>query len=280
MILDLRLNILDKYVQKFVITESIYTHSGKKRDLRFNINNFSKFKDKIEYIVVDDLPNTIEIINEKDSFNQKNSKILLNALRRENYQRNRLIDGLQKVDNEDLIIISDVDEIPNLSNFKYKYKFNFFIQKMIYYKLNLKHPSLNWVGSRACKKKDLVSPQWLRNIKDKDYMLWRLDVLFSNKKYFNINRVNEGGWHFTSIKSPEDIHFKLSHFLHHLEYEESKLNIEDMKKIVEEKKVLYDHASDKRGSKWSSSISLEKISENLLPEYIVKNKDKYKEWLD
>ncbi len=280
MILDLRLNILDKYVKKFVITESIYTHSGKKRNLQFNINYFSKFKDKIEYIVVEDLPQSIEVLNKNDSLNQKNSKILLNALRRENYQRNRLKDGLEKIDDNDLVIISDVDEIPNLSKFKYKYKFNFFIQKMIYYKLNLKHPTLNWVGSRACKKKDIISPQWLRNIKDKDYLLWRLDVFFSKKKYFNINRIENGGWHFTSIKSPEDIHYKLSNFLHHLEYEESKLSVDDMKKIVKDKKVLYDHASDKRGSKWNSSISLEKIPDNELPEYLITHKSKYKEWLD
>jgi beta-1,4-mannosyl-glycoprotein beta-1,4-N-acetylglucosaminyltransferase len=280
MVLDLRLNILNKYVKKFIITESIYTHSGKKRDLKFNINNFNKFKDKIEYIVVEDLPNSIENLETNDTLNQKNSKILLNALRRENYQRNRLMDGIKKTNENDLIIISDVDEIPNLTNFKYNYKFNFFIQKMIYYKLNLKHPNLNWVGSRACKKKDLVSPQWLRNIKDKDYLYWRLDVLFSNKKYFNINRIHDGGWHFTSIKSPEDIHFKLSHFLHHLEYEESKLNVNDMKKMIEEKKVLYDHTSDKRGSKWSSSISLKKIPDTELPEFIVENRNKYKNWLD
>ena len=65
-----------------------------------------------------------------------------------------------------------------------------------------------------------------------------------------------------------------------MEYEESKLSVDDMKKIVKDKKVLYDHASDKRGSKWNSSISLEKIPDNELPEYLITHKSKYKEWLD
>ena len=60
LLLDLRLNILDKYVKKFVITESTYLHSGKKKKLNFDIKNFQKFKDKIIYIVVDKIPNGIE----------------------------------------------------------------------------------------------------------------------------------------------------------------------------------------------------------------------------
>ena len=56
MLLDLRLNIMNKYVDKFVITEATYMHSGESKKLLFNINNFSKFKDKITYIIVEDLP--------------------------------------------------------------------------------------------------------------------------------------------------------------------------------------------------------------------------------
>ena len=66
MILDLRLNLLDKYVKKFIITESIYLHSGKKKKLNFDLKNFSKFKNKIEYIVIDKPPSTIRTLNEND----------------------------------------------------------------------------------------------------------------------------------------------------------------------------------------------------------------------
>ena len=86
MLLDLRLHMLNKYIKKFIIVESVFLHNGKPKKLNFDINKFSKFKDKIEYIIVDSLPNNIEQINLKDSKNIKNSKILINALKRENYQ--------------------------------------------------------------------------------------------------------------------------------------------------------------------------------------------------
>ena len=56
MLLDLRLNIMDKYVDKFIITEATYMHNGSKKKLNFDINKFKKFKDKITYIVVDEPP--------------------------------------------------------------------------------------------------------------------------------------------------------------------------------------------------------------------------------
>ena len=58
-------------------------------------------------------------------------------------------------------------------------------------------------------KKKLKSPQWLRNIKNKKYPIWRIDTLFSKKKYINIEFVNDGGWHFTNMKSPEEIFSKV-----------------------------------------------------------------------
>ena len=61
-------------------------------------------------------------------------------------------------------------------------------------------PNYKWMGTRACKKKFLKSPQWLRNIKGKSYPFWRLDTFFSEKKYMNVDFVKDGGWHFTSIK--------------------------------------------------------------------------------
>ena len=280
LILDLRLNLLNKYIKKFIIVESCYTHSGKKRKLKFDINNYQKFKNKINYIVVDTLPNNIRELNSSDTKESKRSKILDNALLRENYQRNQISLGLKDCSNEDLVIISDVDEIPNLENFKHKKKISIFFQKMFYYKFNLKHPTLNWVGSKACKKKNLISPQWLRNIKSKKYNFWRFDVLLSKKKYFSINFIQNGGWHFTSIKKPEDIHYKLSNFLHHLEYEESKITLENLNHLINEKKVLYDHTVDKREEKWKSSISLIKAEDNDLPIYLVKNKKKYSDFIE
>ncbi|MDC1096591.1 hypothetical protein OAS47_04675 [Pelagibacteraceae bacterium] len=279
MILDLRFHVLNKFIKKFVVCESIYNHNGTKKKLNFNINNFKKFKDKIDYIILEDLPKNIESISPNDNEIEKNSKILTNALKRENYQRNGLLHGVFKADNEDLIIISDADEIPNLENFKIKNKLSFFIQKIFFYKFNLEQSEFTWIGSKACKKKHMIDPQWLRNIKGKSYPLWRIDTLFSKKKYFNINYVNNGGWHFTNIKSPEDLYLKHSNYLHHLEFEKSGIDIDEMKKIIEEKRVLYNLNTDKKENKWNSSIALNKAKDNVLPQYLIQNKNKYKEWL-
>ena len=280
MMLDIRLNILNKFVSHFIICEAAFNHKGIPKKLSFNINNFSKFKDKISYAVVDKQPDTLRKINENDNIIKKNSKILDNALIRENYQRNYLASELTEFLDDDLIIINDLDEIPNLNNFKYKNKITIFKQKMFYYKLNLVYPDFLWSGSKICKKKDLISPQWLRNVKSKKYPLWRLDSFFSKKKYSNINFIENGGWHFTNIKSAEQIDYKMRNFLHHLEYEESGISIEDIKKNIQEKKVIYDHFADKRKNKVVSTGKLERLNINDLPEYISKNTNKFQEWID
>jgi beta-1,4-mannosyl-glycoprotein beta-1,4-N-acetylglucosaminyltransferase len=280
LVLDLRLNLLDKYVKKFVIVEANYTHSGRKRNFNFSLDKFQKFKDKIIYIKVENLPNTIRQINDTDNDHKKNSVILDNALERENFQRNQILQGLTNCADNDLIIVGDIDEIPNIKNFKHKNKISIFFQKMFYYKFNLMHPTLTWVGSKACQKKDLLSPQWLRNVSSKKYPFWRIDTFFSKKKYLNLNFVNNGGWHFTSIKNPEEIHFKLSNFLHHLEFEKSNISQNDLKNIVKEKKIIYDHSVDKKSNKWNASISLINVPDNELPEYLVQNKEKYTNFLD
>ena len=187
---------------------------------------------------------------------------------------------MKNANDNDLVLLSDLDEIPNLVNFKYKNKITLFIQNVFYYKFNLIQPDYKWMGTRACKKRHLIKPQWLRNIKGKSYPIWRLDTIFSEKKYMNVDFVNDGGWHFTSIKKPKDIHYKLSNFMHHLEYEESGLNISDMERMVKEKKILYDHKTDQKKEKYTGNQTLKKVSNKILPDYILSNLSKYKEWLD
>ena len=280
MMLDLRLNILDKYVSKFIICESTYNHNGKKKKLNFNINNFSKFKDKIEYVVLDKQPDDLRVVNVNDSEKIKESKILDNALKRENFQRNYAYKNLINLDDNDLILINDLDEIPNLENFSYKKKITVFMQKMLYFKFNLIYPEISWSGSKICKKKHFINPQWLRNIKTKKYPFWRLDILFSNKKYNQLQIINNGGWHFTNIKTPEEIHHKMKNFLHHFEYSNSGLNVSDISKLIEEKRALYNYNADKRQKKWSQNSQLRKVDISVLPNYIKKNLDKYKIWLE
>ena len=283
MLLGLRLKTLSKYIDKFIIVESKYTHSGDKKKLIFNINKYSEFKSKINYIVTEDPPEGIENINNDDNENQKNIKHIMNALRRENYQRNKIMDGLNEADPEDWVIISDLDEIPNLDkiNFnKINKKIIFFKQRVFYYKLNLELKKIHWIGSKAVRKKNLISPQWLRNIKDRIYSKWRLDIIFSKKKYNNIFYINDGGWHFSYIKKPEDIEKKLKSYLHHREYDLKPLGIEKIKNFVNNKSVIYDHRLDKTQYKFSGSQKLEKISLDYLPPDIENNINFYKEWLD
>ena len=280
LLLDLRLNILNPYVKKFVITESTYLHSGKKKDLKFDYKNFSKFKDKIIYIVVDTPPLGIEEVSLEDSQQIKNKKILDNSLKRENNQRKKLMDGLVNAGDDDLVLSSDLDEIPNLSNFKFKDKITLFEQNVFYYKFNLMQPNFKWMGTRACKKKKLKEFQWLRNIKSKSYPFWRIDTFFSKKRYMNIDIVKNGGWHFTSIKNPKDIFYKLSNFMHHLEFEYSGLTLEDMEKMVSDRKILYDHSVKQEGDKYTGRQNLIKVDNSILPSYINSNLEKYKNWLD
>ncbi len=280
MLLDLRLNILDKYVTKFIICEASYNHNGIKKKLNFDINNFSKFKSKIDYIVLNEQPKNLRKIQLNDSNDIKKSKILDNALIRENFQRNFSYKKLMELESNDLILINDLDEIPNLKNYKYQNKITIFQQKMLYFKFNLMYPNILWSGSKICKKKDFISPQWLRNIKTKKYPVWRPDLLISKKKYNNVKIISDGGWHFTNIKSPEEIHHKMKNFLHHYEYEKSGTNVDDIKKLIESKKALYNYNADQRQGKWSNNSELIKINLNLLPSYITDNKEKFKKWLN
>ena len=280
MMLDVRLNTLDKYVSHFIICEATYNHNGVKKKLNFDINKFVKFKDKITYLVLDNEPDNLRTLSSKDTELIKNSKVLDNALLRENYQRNFAIKHLEKFSEEDLVIINDVDEIPNLNKFKYKNKITIFKQRLFYYKFNLLYPNFIWVGSKICKKKHLVSPQWLRNIKSRKYSLWRLDVLFSKKKYYDVGFVDNGGWHFTNIKNAEAIDFKMRNFLHHLEYEYSGMEIKDIKKNILEKKVIYNYFADSKEEKQNNGGRLKKLDLSELPDYISKNSDKFQEWID
>ena len=172
LILDARLNILDKYVDFFIIVESKFNHKGEKRSLKLDLEKFKKFKNKIKYLVIEDLPNTLETITDQDFGVTKEHKFINNAVKRENFQRNFIKKGLNEAQDEDFILISDLDEIPCLENLNLrsvKEKIIVFKQLMTYYKFNLALPNFWWHGTKGCLKKNLKSPQWLRNVKSKKY---------------------------------------------------------------------------------------------------------------
>ena len=284
-VLELRLNILDKYVDYFVIVESSFTHKGDKRDLKFNHQKFKKFKDKLIYITYDEEPAEIakNQVNEKDDEAIKSWKYISNALSRENSQRNYISKGIDLAKDDDMILISDVDEIPNLENLdlsKIHEKIILFKQDMFYYKFNLKLPNLDWTGTKGCRKKFLKSPQWLRNVKDRKYPFYRLDTFFSDTKYIDIKIIFNGGWHFSNLKTASEIEFKLKSYLHHREFDENPLSVEEINGLIESKQAIYDLKADKRVNKIGDGSKLEKYSIDKLPKFLQDNLNNYKEWID
>ena len=282
-LLDLRLNYLNSYVDKFVIVESNYAHSGKKRNLNFDIDNFKKFKNKITYLVFDQEPSGIANFDNKDHMDITNSKYFLNAAKRENSQRNYILEGLKDAEPNDMILISDLDEIPNLEQNNLNEINNrliFFKQKLFYYKFNLMLESFEWFGTKACRKKLLLSPQWLRNIKDKNYPFWRLDTIFSRTKYQDIYFVENGGWHFSYLKTAKNIEKKLTSYLHHREYDLKPIGEDGIQKMINNKKPVYNLKVDSKKNKFDGGEELKITSTDELPNYIKNNLDKYKNWLE
>ncbi|MDC0585642.1 hypothetical protein OAO28_01425 [Candidatus Pelagibacter sp.] len=282
-VVDLRLNILDQYVDYFVIVESIFTHKGDKRELKFNPDKFTKFREKIIYLVYDQEPKEIEEIFQNDSEDDKSRKYILNAAHRENSQRNFISNGLREAESKDFILISDVDEIPNLEAINLKtidQKIVLFKQDMFYYKLNLKLPNLIWSGTKACQKKYLKSPQWLRNVKDKKYSIFRLDTLFSTKKYISLKFINNGGWHFSNIKTAKEIEHKLKSYLHHREFDVNPMTTNEIENIIKNKQAIYDLTVDKTVNKIGDGNKLEKYPLQKLPKFLQNNLENYNEWID
>ena len=282
-VLDVRLNYLDKYVDQFVIIESEYNHKGEKRTPLFNIDKFKKFENKIKYILKNEIPPGIENIKADDNKSEIYRKSIFNAWKRENLQRNQISEGLSDAQEEDWVIISDLDEIPNLSEIKLKDindNFVFFKQDMMYYKFNLRLENYIWVGSKACKMKNLESPQWIRDIKDRKYSWWRVDTYFSKKKYNNILLVENGVWHFSYLKNPKDIEKKLKSYLHHIDYDLNPVGVKGIQEMINNKKTIYNIKADQKENKFDGTNKLNKININLLPSYILENKNKLKDWIE
>ena len=283
LVLELRLNLLNKYVDYFVIVESKYNHKGEAKKLNFDIKKFKKFEQKIIYIINDQQPSDLYKFEKEDTKHDIDSKYIFNAYKRENAQRNLISQGLKNASLDDLIIISDVDEIPNLEkiNFnKIKNEILVFRQDMFYYKFNLKLSNFKWTGSKACKMKKLISPQWLRNIKDKKFAFYRIDTFFSSTKYRNLKFIEDGGWHYTNMKNAKEIEHKLKSYLHHHEFEANHINLEQIEKIIKSKKAIYNVNADKRQGKFGEGPQLIKINSDKIPNYLKNNPQIYSKWLD
>ncbi len=224
--------------------------------MKFDKDKFPKFKQKIIYIPVKDLPDG------KDPY------------QRENHQRNAISRALVNAKNDDLIIISDLDEIPNpntIKNFKKKMRFAVFKQNHYYYKFNLrseKNPF--WHGSRICVKRYLKSPQWLRDLKFKKRPFWRIDKLRLN------NILENGGWHFCNLKKPRDLLYKYQNLCETNDPIHFKEKIDEKYLKLDEIYQKINNGEDiiGRDDKFNKTDL-----DNTYPDYLIKNKDKYSEWI-
>jgi beta-1,4-mannosyl-glycoprotein beta-1,4-N-acetylglucosaminyltransferase len=188
-LLELRLDILDSVVDKFVISEANYTHKGYIKPYYFleNIDRFSKWADKIIYLPVD-FEDTINdrSINFHNKTEIKNEQWLL-----ENKQRDAVLYGLEECNDSDIILVGDLDEIPNLQNLPKNLNTTLsFVQTFYYYYADNKSIGPKdeyWVGTVGCNYKFLksVSPQYLR------------DNRWSFSPYYN------GGWHWSYFGGEE-----------------------------------------------------------------------------
>ena len=258
MLFQLRFEILKDVVDYFVICEANKSHTGLKKEFNFNPKIPEKYKDKIIYIKVTDLPD-IKIKGKKDY------KLL--SLQMEN-----LFKGIRSANQNDLIIFSDEDEIPNpniINSFNYKkYKFGIFLQNMYYYKLNIMNTDEgngNWAGSRICQKKNLKSFFKLRllKIKNLEYPFWRFD------KEKSIELIKSGGWHFTYLMKPKEISKKIEDMAH---TEFNKEKFKDINSIENNIKNLKDP--------FNRDLNLKKTEiDETYPEFIQKNKEQYQEWI-
>jgi beta-1,4-mannosyl-glycoprotein beta-1,4-N-acetylglucosaminyltransferase len=256
LLLDLRFNILNNFIDYFVIVESNRTWQNNKKNFNFNVNKFKKFSDKIIYIKVEDMPDGE------------------NPWLRENFQRNCITRGLLKANNEDLIIISDADEIPNpekIINFDLKKKYGVFEQKQFYYKLNLLNKSNPvWRGSKACIKKYLKSPQWLRELKIKKRPFWRLDKMHLNYT------IDNGGWHFCNLKTPDQLLFKYKNLC---EYRDNYVFFNAIDKRYLNKKTIEENIINQKDIIGRNDVFKKQVINSSYPKYILDNVSKFQDWI-
>ena len=251
---DMRINILFEIVDKFVVCESLYDHRGNKKEVNFDLKKYNKFGNKVKHIII------------SDPFPKKNIPWENQAL-----QREYIFKGIEEENENDLIMFSDPDEIPNpqiLKDLILKKKYGIFMQKMFTFKLNFfnQHES-PWEGTRICKKKDLKSIDWLRQkvvSKNLKYPFWRID------KEKNIQLIHNGGWHFNYLLKPEEISKKLKSLAETKWDKKEYYNLENIKNKINLRIDLFG-----RGHKFKK-VNID----NTFPEYIVQNKELFKEWID
>ena len=278
LMMDVRFNILNEYVDTFIVCESKFSHSGKEKKINFEPNSFPKFKNKIKHVILEKEPPNLVDENIASPEDQRT-----NSVKRIMNQRDFIQSGLN-ASADDIIMYSDNDEIPNLENLnfaKIKSKIVIFNQKMFYYKFNLFYPDLDWYGTKCCRYKDLRSISWLREVKPKKYKPFRLDVVFSKYKFIDLKIIQAGGWHFSNVKNLQGLLKKYENDEMHAEYNARNVDSKEIERLLKERKINYNHFKDSKDiSRQFSEFSLKKIDIDQLPTFLQNNFKKYSDWFD
>jgi beta-1,4-mannosyl-glycoprotein beta-1,4-N-acetylglucosaminyltransferase len=222
-LLEIRLNVLNDVVDKFVIVEATKTHSGKSKPLFFNENKerFKDFQHKIIHVIVDDYPPFVT------------------AWTFENHQRNGILRGLKDARPEDVILISDLDEIPNpqvvklhAQNLK---EIKLLIQKMHYYYLNyLNFTAPDWgLGTKMLPYRFFNASEKQLKFSYSEYLLPEVNQGVTPTKIRfveNVKMISNAGWHFSYLGGVDAIIEKISRVCH-LEFTLDKYK--DKKRLTE-----------------------------------------------
>ena len=250
-VLELRLNCMYEYVDKIVLVEATKTHNkNETKPLYYQENKkrFQQFSDKIIHVIVKDMPTDIY------------------PRSREFHQRNAIIRGLKNIENDDIIIVSDVDEILSiniLQNLKNnQHDIFYFKMFLMYFKLNYicvngEGLSVWSVGVKGNHIKNGMMPQDIRFL--------RFNTSFPNSTIYN-----NAGWHFSYIGDDNFVKNKLSHLCETTRITNELLENVNIDQFIAEGKDLF----DRPGFEWCSI----KINE-FFPKYIINNQEKYEKYI-
>lgn len=255
-LLEIRLNILNDVVDKFVLVEATKTHSNKSKSLYFEKNKarFSKFLHKIEHIIVKDYPPY------GDSWTY------------ENHQRNCIERGLKNCQPDDVIIISDCDEIPNpqvIIEAKNIVGIKILEQNLYYYYLNyICENQTKWLlGTRMLSYKDFLDGLDNTEFNYDAYLKQDLNAGTTPTKirFAQGTIINNGGWHFSYLGGAKKISEKIKAFSHQEFNNRKNTNIKNIEKALA-------NGDDLFGREYKFKVV---PLDETFPEYILENQDKY-----
>ena len=282
-LLEIRLNILNDYVDYFVISEATHTFTYKYKGLNFEKyrGRFKKFENKIIYNIIEDTPENFDnwqpkheyFTNRNKSYPHKHNGIPLRKLsldfQREVYQRDSIINGLlDKASSEDIIICSDLDEIPNPDIIKIAIELlddNNIVhckQKWFMYYLN-NLCDKPWFGTHFCKYKRLLKESM-------DLLQYHKEDI---KKLSGGPIIENGGWHFSFLGGQERIKEKLRSY----NYQGSKKAL--LLKFID---LIYkdriQNMIKRNQDIFMSNRKFTKINiDEQFPKYIIENQHKYRD---